>query len=84
MKLGQLSKMQEGERGRALGELVRAAKAKPNGQMREIDGRIRAFEIRYEMTSTEMRERFRRSELADTAEVAQWLMLVRLRERVVR
>jgi hypothetical protein len=82
--LEQLSKMDAGDRERALDDLVSKARAKPSGQVRELDGRIRAFEVRYEMTSAEMRARFGRGELADTADVAEWLSLVRLRARVVR
>jgi hypothetical protein len=69
-----LRQMTEADRKDAPAKLVRDAKAPRNGQASGIDARIRAFEIQYEMTSDEAREKFRRGELKDTADVAQWML----------
>jgi hypothetical protein len=68
--------MNQPQRDEALSGLVREAKAPRNGQAKGIDAKIRAFEIKYEMTSAEAREKFRRGELKDTADIAQWMVLL--------
>jgi hypothetical protein len=73
--------MPPGERERALDDLVHKAKGKPNGQLKSLDAEIRGFEIRYEMSSDEMRAAFGRGEVRDTADVAKWLILLRARDR---
>ena len=80
-----LSKMSKTAKGRALDKLVHAAqRGKPNGGLSSIEAEIRAFETRYEMTSAEMRERFRAGMLNDTADIARWLLLVSARDRAAR
>jgi hypothetical protein len=81
MKLAELSKMTESQRNSALEDLVRAAQAPPNGQLSALEAEIRDFEIRYEMTSDEMRAGFRAGNVRDTADIAKWLMLVQVRDR---
>jgi hypothetical protein len=73
--------MPPGERESALGALVQRAKGKPNGQLKSLDAEIRGFEIRYEMSSDEMRAAFSRGEIRDTAEISRWLILLRARDR---
>ncbi len=80
-----LSKMNKAAKGRALDKLVRAAQSgKPNGGLSSVEAEIRAFETRYEMTSDEMRKRFRDGTLNDTADVARWLLLLSARDRAAR
>jgi hypothetical protein len=81
MRIVGLSKRSAEERARLSEELGKKATAPRNGQAVDIDARLRAFEVRYEMTSTEMRVRFSRGEVRDTADVARWLMLLRARDR---
>ena len=81
MRLTSMSKLSAEERATAVAELGRRAAAPRNGQAKDIEARIRAFEVRYEMTSKEMRRRFASGELRDTADTSRWLMLLRARER---
>jgi hypothetical protein len=81
VRLSELSRMSDPERERTLDDLVRRAKGKPNGQLKMLDAEIRSFEIRYEMSSVEMRAKFGRGEVADTADIARWLILLRARDR---
>lgn len=76
VKLASLRTMAQTERNRALSGLVHEAKAPRNGQAKGIDARLRMLEIKYEMTSTEAREKYRRGELPDTADTAQWMVLL--------
>ncbi len=77
--LSDLAKMSKQARDKALGELVRAAKTNEGGSP-EIRNRIRAFEIRYEMTSAEMRRRFADGRISDTADISRWLLYLRFLE----
>jgi len=81
LKLSDLAKLPKTERDAALGELVRAAKAPRNGQARALDDRIRAFEVRYEMTSEQMLQRLAAGQLQDTADVSKWTTLLYARVR---
>ena len=79
MKLSTLDAMNDEDRARALSSLVGKATAPRNGQARMLDGKIHAFEVRYAMTSEEMRSRFSRNEMQDTPDVAEWLLLLSAR-----
>lgn len=78
--LSDLAKMTRAEKDAALAELVRAAKSPRNGQSKALEGRIRALEIRYEMTSDEMRRRFANGRMSDTADISLWLILLYARD----
>lgn len=56
-------------------EWVAVSKKPPNGQLTAIEAKLRVFEHRYEMSTSEMRSRFKAGELKDTAEISQWLIL---------
>ena len=81
MKLEEFSRMDASGQRSAVEEISRCALAPRNGQAHSIDARILAFEVRYEMTSQVMRERFATGELQDTADLARWLMLLQVRDR---
>jgi hypothetical protein len=83
MKLTELAAMDAEKRANALDDLVaRAVSGPPNGGRTSLDARIRTFEARYEITSTDMQARFARGEMRDTSDVAEWLMLLQARSRV--
>lgn len=65
-----------------MSKLVKSAKAAPNGQMNALDAEIRDYEIRYAMTSEKMLSEFKAGVVKDTADIAKWLILVQVRERV--
>jgi hypothetical protein len=80
VRLSDLANMPKADSDRVLEELVRAAKSQRNGQSAMLDARIRAFEIRNEMSSDTMRKRLRDGALQETAEIARWLMALAARE----
>lgn len=82
LKQSSLAKMSTTERRDALAKLASAARGKPNGEVAQLEGRIAAYECRYGMNSETMRERFANGACPDTADVAQWLMLLAARDRV--
>ncbi|MFZ5623704.1 MAG: hypothetical protein ACOY71_04635 [Gemmatimonadota bacterium] len=69
------------QREMVLSELVRNAQLPRNGQRAEIDARIRDFEHRYEMNSQELLVALREGRQRETAEIAQWLFLLQVREK---
>ena len=82
LRLADLSTMSESARNDALSGLVRRATAAPNGQLAALDAEIRVFEVRHGMISSEMQAAFKVGTVQDTAEIAQWLFLLQLRECV--
>lgn len=84
VKLAELQRMDEGKRNETLDKLVSSATSAPNGQLSRLDAEIRSYETRYEMTSQEMRARFKTGRIDDTAEIATWLLLLQVRERAVK
>lgn len=81
LNMQEFARMTEPERREALATVTSAA---PNGALTSLHQSIARFEAQYEMTSAEMRERFASGALEDTAETSEWLMLLRVRERVSR
>ena len=79
IKLKALSEMTAQEREKTLRELAKGAILPRNGQTSRLDSRIREFEIRFEMTSSELREHLRTGNLKETAEIAKWLFLLEAR-----
>ena len=75
-----LALMTTGERAVVLGELVASARAERNGQAAEIEARIRAFENRYELTSVALLQRLAAGAQRETAEIAEWLFWLRVRD----
>ena len=55
-----------------------------NGESREIEDSIAAYETRYEMSSDEMRRRLKESKLEHTADICRWQMLLEMRNRVAK
>lgn len=80
VRLSELYKMPEEERESALDKLVEAAYGPPNGQLEDIETQIGEFEVRYEVSSGRMMEELRKGKRKETADIASWLMLLRLRE----
>jgi len=60
--------------------LVRAQDEARERGSPSLDARIRRYEVRYEMTSDELRRRIRSGEQRETAEICEWLLLLAARE----
>lgn len=82
IKMSEFRGMSEEDREAAIGRLVEAAYGPPNGQVEDIEARIKEFEFRYETSSKRMREELSRGQRKETADIASWLMLLRLRENI--
>lgn len=82
VKLSDLTSMSVKDSNRVLGELVRSAKSRRNGQSAVLDARISEFELRYEMSSQDMRQRLSNGSLHETADIARWLMTLAARDNI--
>jgi predicted neutral ceramidase superfamily lipid hydrolase len=80
--LSELVGLSEEERSRRLAELARAAFEPANGELDEVRAKVSEFEARYEMTSDRMLEKLRQGELAETSDVCDWLVLLKMREQL--
>ena len=75
--LGSLSKH---DRDVAITALVKEAIAPVNGQAMVIKAKIQGYEARYEISSSQLMDRLRSNPSAETADIAQWLFWIRLRD----
>ena len=64
-------------------EMGAAARAKPNGEVRELAEQIGAFEARFGIDSATLRREVESGVRPETWEVCQWLMLLHRRDRLV-
>jgi hypothetical protein len=83
IKLAEFSSMTETEKDRRVNELFQAALSPTedqlNEQLAEVDGSIRAFEVRYRMSSGEMKHLLCNGEIKESADFCSWLMLLKIR-----
>ncbi len=65
-----------------LRELVRGMRTVPNGELPELDAKIRKFESRSGFNSQTLLARVKSGEQRETWEVCEWLLLLDLRESI--
>lgn len=70
------------QRERMLEKLGYAASGPPNGEVERIEAEIREYERRYEVSSERMMEELEEGTRKETAEIASWIMRLRIRERL--
>ncbi|NBC15769.1 MAG: hypothetical protein GVY18_00460 [Bacteroidetes bacterium] len=76
VQLNTLAHLDEEERKEALATLVEHTRTANGGATAYLRSRIKAFELRYEMTSDELLERLAEGTQKETAEIAEWLFLL--------
>jgi hypothetical protein len=82
VRLSDLAKLGAKEQETRLRNLVGATRRAPNGELGDLDARIRAHESRAGYDSETLRRRLLSGDEAETPEVCDWLMLLDLRERI--
>lgn len=82
LRLADLRAMSPAESHEVLASLARAAQAPGAGEAasRSVEARIRGYEFRYEMSSSEMKEGLKSGRLAETADLSNWLFLLNARD----
>ena len=79
-----LRQMSEEERGRLLDAAFSAAPEALATYLAVLDARLRVFEQRYELLSSELHQALERGLLRDTADVSEWLFWADLRSQLAR
>lgn len=83
IRSAELRKMTPEERDRALSDALKATRQLPNGELKAIEDEIRGFEARRGMSSEQMRLALDHGRILETNEICQWLIALRLRDRLV-
>ena len=79
-----LRQMSEEERTRLLDAASSAAPEALATYLAVLDARLRVFEQRYELLSSQLHEALERGLLRDTADVSEWLFWVDVRDHLVQ
>jgi hypothetical protein len=76
LSLSELRDLSPEERDRRVASFMAARNEPANGEIQFLGERIREFEVRYEMSSATMLQRFRSHAIPETAEICRWLILL--------
>jgi hypothetical protein len=79
----ELRKLSPDERRKVYAQLAEAAFATPNGEIEELNAELRSYEQRYELSSAHLVQALESGHLRETADVASWVITLRLRDHVV-
>ena len=80
IKDSDLRRMSPEQREEAISQLVRAARSSPNGEARDLDAQIHAFEEQFGLSSEQLRRELAQGKRTETWEICQWLMLLDQRD----
>lgn len=70
--------------GEKLRELVRATRAKPNGELKELSAQVAEFESVFGFSTETMLTRLKNGSLAETDVVARWVLIAKRRDNAGR
>ena len=73
--------MSDENQRKSMVELIDASRTK-NGGVVSLNARLKKFELRYEMTSEELKNKCAEGKVKETAEIAKWLFLLEARDAV--
>ena len=82
ISLSRLESAPPEEREGLLWGLVGGTRRSPDGEVAKLDAGIREYERRYEVSSERMMRELAEGKRQETAEVASWIMRLRIRERL--
>lgn len=83
LRLSDWGQMSPAEQEKQLEALTEASSEQEGAPLAVLNARIKRYEMRYEMTSEELKQRLRSGTQAETAEIAHWLFLLDMRESCV-
>lgn len=81
--IADLEKMSKSERALKLTSLVRGCGGQVNGEIEELEERIKLFEIQFGMLSDEMVRRSREHTLSENDETWTWMSMLERRKRLL-
>lgn len=79
-----LGLLPESERNRLLDAALSPSPQVTQDYILILDARLRAFEIRYEIASSQLHSVLASNQLPETAEVSRWLFWIQLRDFLAR
>lgn len=77
-----LAQMSDEERARFLDAALKSSPEAVRNYLWVLDARLRVFEARYELPSSELSQALESHRLPDTADVVQWLFWVQVRSHL--
>ena len=77
-----LRKLDDAGFSKVVRELEDAVCRAPNGEIAQVELRLREFEARYELPSADLDAALREGKIRETREIGSWLMLIALRDRL--
>ncbi len=80
IKSSDLRKMSPDEQDEAMRKLVKVARARPNGELKDLDAQIQAFEQKHGLSSDDLRHELAQGRRKESWEICQWLMLLDQRD----
>ena len=84
LRLSELHGLSPAERDEKIEEFIKAGKQITNEQaLEELTQKLDRLEEIYEITSNEMKSQLRQGFLQETQEICYWLMLLKLREKLL-
>lgn len=83
LRLSELEKLTPEKRQARVRQLAEATQRPVNGEVKDLDREIAAFEARHGMNSETLRKRLADGEIEETNDICQWLMRLTLRDRLV-
>ena len=80
VKSSELRRMSPERQEEAIQELARAARSQPNGEARDLDQQIHAYEEKFGLSSEDLRRELAQGKRKESWEVCKWLMLLDQRD----
>lgn len=80
VKSSELRQMSPERQEEAVKKLVRAANSRPNGEARNLDEQIQAFEEKFGVSSADLRRELAQGRREESWEICKWLMLLDQRD----
>ena len=80
IRTSELTTMTTSEQLAVLSRLAKEARSPSYEALTALEARIRAFELRYEMSSADLKAKLGSGAIKETAEIAEWLFLLDSRE----
>lgn len=83
LRLSELHGLSPEERDEKIEEFIRAGKITNEQALDDLNQKLDRLEENYEITSNEMKNQLRQGFLQETQEICYWLMLLKLREKLL-
>lgn len=80
IKHSDLKKLSPEQQDEAMRQLVKVARSEPNGELKDLEVQIQAFELKHGLSSNDLRHELALGRRKESWEICQWLMLLDQRD----